>query len=301
MSTVARPSASDTVRTAFDFTVDKFPMRGPDNLTTPCYGLWRSDTQEFVGDANDAKGKGYVPHQTDDVVALVEACENVFDECEATAHFRKGHYVSLAPTHDYRRSIFGTADNVFPRLIIRGGFDRRAFSATLGYYRDACMNLSMLRTVSATHQKIRHDRNLRPNMDELILQFQSLQGEWQTLTNLIEGMQSVDVAADAFVSAVYGEPQEGSERSQVIHENRTRAIFKRLARERVRTGRDARGLTEESDFTVSAWEAYNAIQGYIQWEGSRSTKATDFDRIILASQDTRVLKAEKLALAAVAA
>ena len=59
------------VKADFDFNVDKFPLSGPDGLTTPWYALFRSDTSEGVG--NGSVTSRYVPHQTDDVLALVDA------------------------------------------------------------------------------------------------------------------------------------------------------------------------------------------------------------------------------------
>ena len=48
MTTVST-SAADQVRSAFDFTVDKFPLSAPDGMSTPWYGLFRSDSSEVVG------------------------------------------------------------------------------------------------------------------------------------------------------------------------------------------------------------------------------------------------------------
>ena len=49
MSTVSPVSAADQVRSAFDFTVDKFPLSGPDGMRTPWYAMFRSDSNEVVG------------------------------------------------------------------------------------------------------------------------------------------------------------------------------------------------------------------------------------------------------------
>jgi len=106
-------SAADQVATAFDFTVDKFPLSGPDGMRTPWYAMFRSDSGEVVGEGSVTDR--YTPHQTEDVVALVDACESVFDEAsQVKTHFRNGHYVSIAPSDDYRRSIYGSNDNIFP-------------------------------------------------------------------------------------------------------------------------------------------------------------------------------------------
>ena len=88
MTTVS-VSAADQVRSAFDFTVDKFPLSGPDGMSTPWYALFRSDGAGVVGEGSVTDR--YVPHQTEDVIALVDACESVFDEAsQVKTHFRNG-------------------------------------------------------------------------------------------------------------------------------------------------------------------------------------------------------------------
>ena len=50
--------------------------------------------------------------------------------------------------------------------------------------------------------------------------------------------------------------------------------------------------------TVSAWEAYNAIQGYVQHDAqAKEGFKGEFDRILRASNSADVRKAEKLVLA----
>ena len=57
-----------------------------------------------------------------------------------------------------------------------------------------------------------------------------------------------------------------------------------------------------SGFRVSAWEAYNAVQGHARHDATRRTRKgetiTSYDRVLLASKDRYVLAAEKLAVAA---
>jgi hypothetical protein len=50
---------------------------------------------------------------------------------------------------------------------------------------------------------------------------------------------------------------------------------------------------------VSAWEAYNAVQGHAQHDASRKGgHKTNFQRALLASRDPHVKAAERLAIAA---
>jgi len=288
---------STKIQAAFDFTVDKFPLSGPDGMRTPWYAMFRSDTNEVVGKGSVTSR--YVPHQTDDVIALCDAASEAFgDDIDVTTHFRDGHYVSIQPTNHERLSVYGNADNVWPRVIINAGYDGRAFAATMGYYRDACRNLAMMRQVDGTTVSIRHTSGLRSHMDSLISTFNVLKESWAGLTDVIQNLQSRDVEMAAFLDAIYPQPDvEASKRGVTVHRERTEAIFKRLQTERFRTGRPQ--LAE--DFKVSAWEAFNAVQGYVQHDAQSKTGfKSDFDRILRASRDANVRKAESLVLELVA-
>lgn len=281
----------ETVKSKFDFSIEKFPLAGPDGLKTPVYGLFRSDNGQYVG---KPCSKHYVAHQTDDVMALVESANEAFDGIGSLqCHFRDGHYVSIAPSKDERRAIFGTADNIFPRFIVNAGYDGRAFSAAVGFYRDACSNLSIMRQVSGTTVSIRHNSNLREKMDDLIQTFSTLRESWATLADVAAELQTRQVRMADFLDQVYGQPNENSKNSMTRHKNRTEAIFRRLSRERFTTGRGSM----DSEFNVSAWEAYNVIQGYVQHDATRKGNPSDFARIISAANDQAVKKAESLALA----
>jgi len=290
---------STKIKQAFDFTVDKFPLSGPDGMTTPWYAMFRSDTNEVIGKGSVTSR--YVPHQTDDVLALVDAASEAFDnEIDVTTHFRDGHYVSIQPTKHERLSIYGNADNVWPRVIINAGYDGRAFAATMGYYRDACRNLAMMRQVEGTTVSIRHTSGLRSHMNSLISTFNVLKESWAGLTDVIQNLQSVDVQMADFLESIYSTPDaDASKRGVTVHRERTEAIFRRLQAERFRTGRQA--MSPSDGFTVSAWEAFNAVQGYVQHDAqSKKGFKSDFDRILRASRDANVRKAESLVLELVA-
>ena len=292
---VVSDSVVDTVKSKFDFTVDKFPLSGPDGLKTPLYGLFRSDTMDYVG---KPCSKHYVAHQSDDVLALVESAGEAFEGVgDVQCHFRDGHYVSIAPSRDQRRAIYGTSDNIFPRFIVNAGYDGRAFSAIMGFYRDACSNLAMMRQIEGTSVSIRHGSGLREKMDDLIQTFSVLRESWATLGDVIAELQTREVRMADFLDQIYEQPAEDSKRGKTVHKNRTEAIFRRLSRERFTTGRGAM----DSQFNVSAWEAYNAVQGYVQHDATRKGSPSDFARIIQASNDSAVKKAESLALATLSA
>ena len=301
MTEIISSEAISVVDTEFNFSVDKFPLFGPDNMPTDQYGFFRSDTG-YLNGVKSVSSK-YVQHTTDDVKALCEAGAAAFDcDVELKCHFRDGHYVSIAPTDGYRRSIFGSADNIWPRFMVSGGYDGKGFKAILGWWRDACNNLSWLRKVSGLQVNIRHSSGLRAQMDDLIQQFSLLKNGWSTMTEVIDRMESREVRMADFLNEVYGQPTPEqlalansgqAVRAVTIHQNRTQAIWDRLNDERTKTGRPLMGNT------VSAWEAYNAVQGFTQHNATRRRGFdNDFDRILKAGSSTAVLKAEELALSA---
>lgn len=295
---LTKVEAVEIIKSKFDFSVDKFPLCGPDNMPTPYYGLFRSDNQQVV--AGSSVSARYQPHTTDDVVALAEAAAEVFDDqIDVQCHFRDGHYLTLAPSKEYRREIFSgrnstSTDSIFPRVIIKAGYDGEAFSATLGYYRDLCRNLARISTVKDTVVRIHHTSGLRSKIDDLIRQFETIRGSWDRLYETVAQMNSRDVVLSDFLNSIYGQPEKTEGASVTIHRNRTEAIFKRLQRERF-----ALGLGSiPSDFKVSAWDAYNAVQGYVQHDARRNSDYNNsFDRILLSLNDKAVRKAEALALA----
>lgn len=304
MSNIQAQDISASVREAFSFDVEKYPLSavmGTEILPTDQYGLFRSDTGYLKG--VKSVSPRYVPHTTDDVCALVDAAGEAFDgEIACKTHFRNGHYVSIQPTNAQRLAIYKDADtdNVFPRIVINAGYDGKAFSATMGYFRDACSNLAMMRMVEGTNVSIRHTSGLRGHMNELIATFNTLKNSWGNLTNIIQRLESTDVRMTDFLNEIYGQPTAEqlalaatgqAVRAVTTHQNRTEAIWKRLNRERNLTGRPQ--LTN----TVSAWEAYNAVQGFVQHDAqAKEGFKGEFDRILRASNSKEVRAAEKLAL-----
>lgn len=282
-----------TLRQRYAFSVDKLPLRGPDNLSTPWYGLFRSDTQQPVGGGSVTQR--YMPHTTDDVLALVEAAAPTFGGVsQVQCGFRDGHFLAIQPTREHRLSVFGSTDNVWPRLVINAPYGGKgSFRASIGYYRDVCRNLAILRQVSGVSVKIRHTNSLRSKMDELVEDFSRLAGGWEALSAQIQRMEQTQVNMVEFLRAVYGEPNQESGRAVTMHRNRTEAIFRRLVRERQAVGRP----DLPSNWMVTGWEAYNAVQGYVQHDSIRRGSPTTMDRVMFAAGDAAVARAEALVLA----
>jgi hypothetical protein len=282
---------TDKVRTAFGFTIDKFPLSGPDGLRTPFYGLFKSDDSTAVG--YGSVSDRYEPHTTDDVLALVEAAGHAFDGvADVRCHFDHGHYVSIQPNKEQRMEVYRN-DSVFPRIVIDAGYGGQAFRASLGLYRDLCRNMMIMRQAEGTTVSIRHTSSLRLQMDELVTTFASLEQTWGNLQTVVQEMSNREVRMVEFLNAIYGEPKSDEGRSVTIHRNRTEAIFRRLQSERARTGRGTIG----NDFVVTGWEAFNAVQGYTQWDATRRGRPSEMERIVRSLHDNKVASAERLALA----
>ena len=290
-------STLESIKNEFNFQVDKFPLSGPDGMTTPWYGLFRSDTNKVVG--RGSVTKRYVPHQTEDVLAIAEAATKVFNDnnLKVQCGFRDGHFVSFAPQDSYRRQVFGTKDNVFPRIVVRAGYDGSAFKASMGYYRDLCSNLHIPKATDiAVNVTIRHTSGLRKHMGELIQDFQLLESGWDGIAKQIQFMQQREVNLAQFLDAIYPKPEEekDSKRALTVHKKRTESIIRRVINERNVSGRP----TLDNGMMVSAWEAFNAVQGFVQHDATRKQGFTgEMDRIMLASRDPAVIAAERLALA----
>ena len=131
-------SYKEDVQKAFNFQIEKHHLSGC-GVETPFFGLFRSDTMATVG---HAVSRRYVPHTTDDVLALVESSSAAFGaDCEVKCGFFNRHYVAIQPTREHRVSVYGTEDNIYPRVIVNAGYGGSAFKVSVGYYRDLCRNM----------------------------------------------------------------------------------------------------------------------------------------------------------------
>ena len=286
---VIKVSPVDIVNSSFDFTVTRLPLQGPDNMTTDFYGLFRSDSSKMVGKPVSSK---YVPHQTDNIVQLVEAAEKAFDGTfDIRCHFDEGHYVTMAPSKAARREIFGTKDSIFPRLIIQAGYDGSAYRASLGFYRDVCRNMAVMKMVAGSTVSIRHMSKLFPKIDSLVETFHNLGESWDKIGNYAVAMEAKKVRLTSFLNEIYGEPEKDSGRGVTVHKNRTEAIFNRLLREKAATDRQD---IDPTAWEVSLWEAYNAVQGYIQHESSRHGNPTEMARIVSSFTSPHLARAESI-------
>ena len=281
------------VRQQYSFTVDKVPLSAPEGMRPPCYGLFRSDTGEAVG-GGSVTGR-YVPHTTDDVLALIEAASTAFDGVAAVqCGFRDGHWLAVQPNTPLPLDVFGKADIACPRLIIDAPYaEKESFRVSIGYYRDCCRNLVIMRLVDGVSVSMRHTRPLRLKIDELAETLRSLRNGWVNLCHAIQRMEKRQVNIDDFLRSVYGnkEDTDGGAAAS-FRGRRMEEITQRLVFDRGRTGRGEMG----PECVVSAWEAFNAIHWYVQHAVTQPGNPGNIERIILAASDAAAARAERLAL-----
>ena len=280
-------SISDRILNFYpDVRVDK--LYGPDMQETPHYGLCRLDTGRYFG---PAVKKGFCPHTKQDVDAIFNAVEPIFGEvADVEMGWHDGHFMSLQPSKEY--AIEATLnDTVFPRVIVSAPYGR-VFTATLGMYRSVCTNLSIFRSMSEFTVKLRHTSSLRSKMADLIEDFHILAKGKDRLEATIKQMVNREVSLAAFLADMYPEPSEfASDRAKSMHRTRISKIIRRVQNERAKLGQNGGDLQ-----TCTGWEAYNAVQGYIQHDARRRGNPGTFDRAIKALSDPRVAQAQHLAL-----
>ena len=100
-----------------------------------------------------------------------------------------------------------------------------------------------------------------------------------------------------FLRQVYPLANDATERTRRAAERRIESIVNRVVRERQATGRPALRIGTDGAALVSAWEAFNGVQGYIQHDMSRHGRPDAFTRAVVALDDPAVSRALELALA----
>ena len=262
MNNVTTTSVSQQVRDAFNFGIQKLPLSGPDNLSTPVYGLFRDDTGEFVG--SNGVTKRYTPHTTEDVCALVDACAEVvgMESCKLNTHWNNGHFVTIQPSKSYRQAVIGTKDSIWPRFILSAGFDKVAYKGSLGFWRDNCRNMQELRSLSSTHFSFRHTSSLTGKISELITQFENLAGGWDKMLETIKSMQDTKLSWDELVDMVYPANDDASDRQKVNRNTTIAAIERRINNEAFDLGYAS--LQRRGNRMITAWQALTGVQGHYQ-------------------------------------
>ena len=288
--TKSRSDLKSYINNSFAFEVERRPLFGPSGEATGMYGLFRNDTNQLV--APTSVSDRYRPHQTSDVLSLFDAAYEAFDGIgDVSCHFNQGHYLTLQPSKGERLSVFGTIDSVFPRLVIRAGYNGKPFQVELGWYRDLCRNMARMAQVSGCSAKIRHTLTISDRIDGIISSFSEVRDSWETIKERALAMEAITVSVPEIVTKAFGDPGD-SQVAQRHADSRQDAIVGRILRERQHSGRPV-----ASGLVATGWEAYNGIQGYVQHDVRRNSSPGAFDRMLMALDDPAVMTAEREILA----
>lgn len=287
-------TVGNQVRDTFQFNILKLPLQGPDNLRTPHYGLFRSDTGDCLPVSVSSR---FVPHTTEDVAVMAEAASAGFgipaDRVTVRASwFKTGHRVCVRPDKELRRSIHGSNDNIWPSLLIRADYGA-AFTSSLSVFRDACKNLMMLRKVEGTTVSIAHRGNFRDEFDSLVGQFTYLAARFDSVVDVIHKLDDRKVAIADFLTHLYPVPEETSKSIVTRHREKMQSLLSRLADERIKTGRD-----NPNDFAgeASLWEMVNVVTGFVQHDSQVRGKLSKVERAFRAADSRDCDKAWELAV-----
>lgn len=290
MVAFAKSDLSNVIRNSFAFEVERRPLFGPNGESTGMYGLFRNDTNTLVSPTSVSDR--YRPHQTADVLRLFDAAWEAFEGIgDVRCHFANGHYLTMTPSKETRLELFGTVDNIFPRLVVSAGYNGKPFQLELGWYRDLCKNLARLRQVQGVSTKIRHTLTISDRIDGVIESFSRVRDSWANVREKALAMEGITVDVPEIVTKAFGEPGD-SQVAQRHAESRQDAIVGRILRERGQSGRNI-----GSALRATGWEAYNGIQGYVQHDIRRNSSPGMFDRMLLALNDPAVEIAEREILA----
>mgnify|MGYP003652436189 CR=1 FL=1 len=251
----------------FDFEIVKKQLHTYKSSTVtkavPYYGLFRSDTDEPA--CRNAVGEGYEPHQTKHIIQIATECAKGF-ECDETrsirAWFKNGHYVSIAPSNDYRQRIGrNSKDSIWPRILISGGLGgTSSLRINIGYWRDLCCNLAMPKQVEGISINFRHSRTIAERIEQTDI-LGRVYASWHELAEKMGKMRLKEIPLASALHTIFGDHTERSEKAAIA---RNEAIIKRIWNERQEIHNDDHPRNVRSLDHVTGWEFYNGIQGYYQ-------------------------------------
>lgn len=290
------PEVQAVLDADFGFEILKYELAAPlirdaevVNLATTCFGLFRSDNDDFVG--GSSVSARYEPHTIEDVKALILACGEL---CPNGFHIQTvwndGHVILVHP-HEAQIANIGKFGSLRPLIVIKALYNKRAFQVIMGMYNFVCSNLMMLNGSSPqTHVSIRHTSGLPGKMNELIKNISRLDGAFDVIVENAFKMMSHEFSIESFVTAING-PKPETEGSKLTRWNAYLDEIKKI----VWSERSALGIEADAS-RANGWELYNAVQGFAQHKQTRRNDPTDSQRVLLAADDPRVKKAEAIAL-----
>lgn len=297
-------SVRESIEQAFPFTVDRY------SAYIDIDGQRVETGQDFLARSDQARQPGlvrrgsvspkYVPHATEDIVTLAEAAAGAFPDnggwgTQVRCSWRYGHIVEIAPSKEHQRQA-AREDKIFPRICIQAKYNDASVLFNAGMNVHKCENLLLPKLVKGCSARLRHVSDLGSKLGHLATLCRNLAGQWEGLVDWSQQLTEKRVDLAQFVKDVYGPGDEQPGRKRTNSDRRIEAIFTRVAREREKMG--LKFLNNYGTWEVTGFEAYNACQGFSQWDQSRRTR-DPLARAIAASEDKYVRRAEQLLSAAV--
>jgi hypothetical protein len=132
---------------------------------------------------------------------------------------------------------------------------------------------------------------LLPGIGKLTETFEKLGESWEKVSKYALAMEKKSVKLSSLLTEVFGEPEKETGRGATIHKNRTELIVNRVLLERSLSNREQINVNEGE---ISLWEAYNAVQGYIQHDSCRHGNQTEMSRIVSSFSSIHLNKVESI-------
>ncbi len=282
---------------AFDFDVIKRRMYDPDMKTTPHYGLEKFHSVSKREWLPHTFKEGYIPHTLDHVKNLVRAYEYAVGSIgDVQCAWDNAHVVVLRSLPGHSVDINGHV--VEPTMMIRAGYDSTAVVSRLGLFNHVCANgLFNLDRDRSMSTRITHNAMMEGRIETLARSIEGLSDRVEEAVGAVRTASTVNVSLSEFVREVYPLSTDASSRTRYNYESRVESIMMRVIRERAIRGFSL--LECSGNPKVSAFDAYNAIQGYEQHQARRKNVKNTTERMVRAVDNKFVRKAASLAFATV--
>lgn len=274
---VETSSVREAIKEAYPFTVDKFPLSGPDGMKTDIYGLFRyvDGKCEFVG--NKSVKKRYVPHTVNHVADVCQAASHAMGGSVALkTDFHHGHIVTMTPEMSEMKRL-NSIEQLTPIMMLKASYDGKSILMSMGLYNPLCKNQELFESVKECNVNIRHNSTIDFKMENLIKKLSVLRQSWGTLDAMIDHMNGKQTHIDDFIKELF--PEKESKRGKTIAENRKTEIKERLRSEQGKTG-------EAIGEYATNWRLFNAIQGYFQHDVTRNKGTSEIETIMKSNKES---------------
>ena len=149
-----------------------------------------------------------------------------------------------------------------------------------------------LKSIAVVSKSIPHSSKLKERHAELVESFSIVANGWEKTVEHLKRMEERRIGIGALMLEILGGAPDEDGAKLTNYKKKIQKIVTIIDKEREKLGKP-------QDFkNASAWELFNAVQGYSQhWKTRKSGKLgkpSEFDRIIMAANDPMVNRTEAL-------